>query len=244
MRVEWKKYPFIYLPHRQFVLLWFPPARSLAPQAVVREDFDAAHKILQSVPPAKYDQIAQFLTSQGFKEQALQVAVDPDLKFDLAIELGKLDLAHGIIKALPEAELNTTTTQHKWKQLGDLALASCNLSLAAKCSQASGDLAGQLIMLSSSGDQDAMLQLGQEAKKRGRFNIAFLCFFLLHRIDDCLSLLIAADRAPEAAFLARTYAPSRVSEMVALWRQNLEKISKRAVRWCWRDYCCWRRLHF
>lgn len=43
--------------------------------AVVREDFDAAHKILQKVPPSKYDQIAQFLTSQGFKEQALQVSL-------------------------------------------------------------------------------------------------------------------------------------------------------------------------
>ena len=72
--------------------------------AVVREDFEAAHKILQSVPPAKYDQIAQFLTSQGFKEQALQVATDPDLKFELAIELGRLELAHSIILGLPEAE--------------------------------------------------------------------------------------------------------------------------------------------
>ena len=197
--------------------------------AVVREDFDAAHKILQSVPPSKYDQIAQFLTSQGFKEQALQVAVDPDLKFELAIELGKLDLAHGIIVALPEAELNTTPTQHKWKQLGDLALASCNLALAAKCSKASGDLAGQLIMLSSSGDSEGLLSLGNEAKMRGRFNIAFLCFFLLHRINDCLDLLLEAGRTPEAAFLARTYSPSRVSEMVGLWRQNLEKISKRAA---------------
>ncbi len=98
----------------------------------MREDFEAAHKILQSVPPAKYDQIAQFLSSQGFKEQALMVARDSDLKFDLAIELGKLELAHEIIVALPEAELNTTPTQHKWKQLGDLALASCNLTLAAK----------------------------------------------------------------------------------------------------------------
>jgi coatomer subunit beta' len=74
-----------------------------------------------------------------------------------------------------------------------------------------------------------LLRLGAEAKKRGRFNIAFLCFFLLHRIEDCLSLLIAAGRSPEAAFLARTYAPSRVSDMVCLWRQNLEKISKRAA---------------
>ena len=115
----------------------------------------------------RYDQIAQFLTSQGFKEQALQVATDPDLKFELAIELGRLELAHSIILGLPEAERNTTPTQHKWKQLGDLALASCNLALAAKCSQASGDLAGQLIMLSSSGDHAGLLQLGEDAKARG-----------------------------------------------------------------------------
>ena len=59
---------------------------------------------------------------------------------------------------------------------------------------------------------------------------AFLqCFFLLGRIETCLDILNKAGRVPEAAFLARTYMPSKVSEMVGLWRKDLERVSKRAA---------------
>ena len=49
------------------------------------------------------------------------------------------------------------------------------------------------------------------------------------KIDVCLDILNQAGRVPEAAFLARTYMPSKVSEMVSLWRTDLERVSKRAA---------------
>ena len=36
-------------------------------------------------------------------------------------------------------------------------------------------------------------------------------------------------RIPEAAFLARTYVPSRVSEVVGLWKTDLKKINQKAA---------------
>jgi coatomer subunit beta' len=60
---------------------------------VVRRDFGAANRILPEVPREHLNSIAKFLESQGFKEQALVVADDPDIKFDLALQLGKLDMA-------------------------------------------------------------------------------------------------------------------------------------------------------
>ena len=36
-------------------------------------------------------------------------------------------------------------------------------------------------------------------------------------------------RVPEAAFMARTYSPSRVSEIVQLWKSDLGKINKKAA---------------
>jgi coatomer subunit beta' len=36
-------------------------------------------------------------------------------------------------------------------------------------------------------------------------------------------------RIPEAAFFARTYMPSKVSEVVALWRQDLAKVNQKAA---------------
>lgn len=49
----------------------------------------------------------------------------------------------------------------------------------------------------------------------------------LHRLDQCLELLIRTNRLPEAAFLARTYLPSQVSRVVKLWRENLAKINQK-----------------
>lgn len=37
--------------------------------------------------------MAHFLESRGMIEDALEVATDPDYRFELAIQLGKLDIA-------------------------------------------------------------------------------------------------------------------------------------------------------
>lgn len=37
--------------------------------------------------------VARFLESRGSIEEALEVATDPDYRFELAIQLGKLDVA-------------------------------------------------------------------------------------------------------------------------------------------------------
>lgn len=39
------------------------------------------------------DSVAHFLESRGMIEDALEVATDPDYRFDLAIQLGKLEIA-------------------------------------------------------------------------------------------------------------------------------------------------------
>ena len=53
--------------------------------------------------------------------------------------------------------------------------------------------------------------------------------FLLNKIDDCIELLCETGRVPEAAFMARTYAPSKVSDVVALWKADLAKVNKKAA---------------
>jgi hypothetical protein len=55
-------------------------------------DFDTANSILPTIPREQYNNIARFLESQGFKEEALHVADDPDVKFDLALQLNKLEV--------------------------------------------------------------------------------------------------------------------------------------------------------
>ncbi|KAL6580086.1 hypothetical protein OROMI_008110 [Orobanche minor] len=49
-------------------------------------------------------------------EDALEVATDPDYRFELAINLGKLEIAKDIA--------TSTQSESKWKQLGELAVSS------------------------------------------------------------------------------------------------------------------------
>ncbi len=124
-------------------------------------DFEAANAILPSIPKDQHNTIARFLESQGFKEEALLVADDPDIKFDLALQLNKLDVCYdAACQAAPLLETccaafqvafsimtelldtDSTDAQAKWKQLADLALATANLALAEECAVRAGDLPG------------------------------------------------------------------------------------------------------
>jgi coatomer subunit beta' len=53
---------------------------------------------------------------QDLKEEALTVALDPEHKFDLSIQLGKLDIAYSIAVDMDRED--------KWKIVGDAALSN------------------------------------------------------------------------------------------------------------------------
>ena len=65
--------------------------------AVVRKDFVTANSILPSIPRSEHSAVARFLESQGFKEEALAVSSDPDHRFELAVDLRKMDVAHAVL---------------------------------------------------------------------------------------------------------------------------------------------------
>jgi len=94
--------------------------------AVMRGDFDSANNLLPSIPESEYTTVAKFLESQGFKEEALAVTTDPDHKFDLAIELNHIEVAHELILETPAEDKSNTDTMSKWKRLSDAALREGN----------------------------------------------------------------------------------------------------------------------
>mmetsp|Transcript_44204 Transcript_44204/g.71965 ORF Transcript_44204/g.71965 Transcript_44204/m.71965 type:complete len:940 (-) Transcript_44204:165-2984(-) len=189
--------------------------------AVVRRDFETADKILVNIPATEYNKIARFLESQGLKEQALHVATDPDFKFEIAVQLGKLDIAHKIVQ--------DSGSEAKWKQLADLAISSSNLPLAEECFLHAQELSGLLLLYTSTGDAKGLEKLASIAADNGKNNIAFLSLFLLGKIQECLDLLIKTGRVPEAAFMARTFAPSQVGKIVQLWREDLLTINEKVA---------------
>ena len=77
------------------------------------------------------------------------------------------------------------------------------------------DLSGLLLLYSAKGSTEGMQKLVDLSKEQGKQNVAFLGLFLLGQLDECVDLLVSTGRTPEAAFFARTYVPSRVSEVRA-----------------------------
>ena len=114
----------------------------------------------------------------------------------------------------------------KWKQLGELAVLG-DIHLASSCLVNAGDLSGQLLLCSASASAVKLEELATLARQCGKHNVAFICLFLLNKIDDCIELLCDTGRIPEAAFMSRTYAPSKVSNVVELWKADLALVNRK-----------------
>eukprot|EP01083_Nonionella_stella_P216486 778085_1 len=197
--------------------------------AVMRGDFDSANELLPAIPESEYTTVARFLESQGFKEEALAVTTDPDHKFDLALELSHVDIAHSLMDEIPEEDKETTDTMAKWKRLSDAALQESNFELCEAASIASNDYAGLLLMYSAIGNFAGMESLAKSAQVDGKANIAFSAYLITGNVEACADILISTKRLPEAAFFARTYLPSKVDEIVSLWKADLAEVSESAA---------------
>ncbi|KAI4501304.1 hypothetical protein M0802_003677 [Mischocyttarus mexicanus] len=188
--------------------------------AVMRKDFETADRVLPTVPKEHRTRVAHFLEKQGFKEQALAVSTDPDHRFELALTLGDLTTAHSLAK-----EANS---QQKWRQLASLATQKGKLCLAQECLHQAQDFGGLLLLATSTGNANMIQKLGTDADEMGKNNISFLSNFILGDIDKCIEILLKTNKIPEAAFFARTYAPSMISSIVQLWKEKLSAVSEKA----------------
>ncbi|KAH8260032.1 hypothetical protein KR026_001013 [Drosophila bipectinata] len=188
--------------------------------AVMRRDFERADLVLPTIPKEHRTRVAHFLEKQGFKSQALQVSTDGDHKFDLALQIGELEIA---VKLAREAE-----NSQKWTQLADVAARKNNMALVKECMQKANDFSGLLLLSTASGDAQMLEDVGTAGSAQGRHNIAFLAAFLRSDVQRCLDILIETNRLPEAAFFARTYLPSQMSRVVELWREELGKVNEKA----------------
>jgi len=193
--------------------------------AIARKDFNTANSLIQTVPVEARNRIARFLESQGLLEEALQVTTDPDHKFDLAIQLEKMDVAVKV------AEENDKTNQNvgKWNQLSDLALKIHNYELLETCLIKAKDYSGLYLHYTSMNNMEKIISLGNITEAAGQHNIAFLCYFLGKKIDSCIDLLLSIGKEAEAALFTRTYRPSRLQEIVMKWKESLSKKNPKAA---------------
>ncbi|MCG8341018.1 MAG: hypothetical protein MI674_07160 [Cytophagales bacterium] len=77
------------------------------------------------MPKEEMNGVAKFLESRELLREALEVATDPDYKFDLAVQLNDLPVAHQIAQEVD--------SEVKWKQLGQLAMSAGETWLQPHC---------------------------------------------------------------------------------------------------------------
>lgn len=188
---------------------------------VLREDMETAAELLPTIPADQLNKIARFLEGQGHKELALEVATDPEHKFDLSLSLNQLDIA---LELAREADAD-----HKWKTVGDAALSGWDVALAAECFTHAKDLGSLLLLHSSTGDRDGLSALATQAQEAGAHNVAFSCRWLLGDIEGCTEILTKTGRLAEAVLFSQTYKPSLTAPVVGEWKENLEKSKKGRV---------------
>lgn len=188
---------------------------------VLRGDLEAAEELLPSVPKDQNNKIARFLEGQGYKDLALQVATDPEHRFDLALSLGNLEEATQIARE--------QDTEHKWKTVGDAALAAWNVQLAQECFSKAKDLGSLLLLYSATSDETGLRELAQLAEGATANNVAFAALWQVGDIDGCINLLRKTNRLAEAVLFSQTYKPSGTAALVKEWKVSLEKEGKGKV---------------
>ncbi|KEF59017.1 uncharacterized protein A1O9_03860 [Exophiala aquamarina CBS 119918] len=188
---------------------------------VLRNDLDAAQELLDDIPPDQLNKIARFLEAQGHKELALDVATDPEHRFELALGLNNLTVALEIAR---ESDI-----QAKWSAVADKALEAWDLKLAEECFLNAKDLGSLLLLYTSSGNSQGLLELAKQAEESGSNNIAFASLWSTGDIPAALELLRRTGRLSEAVLFSQTYKPSKTKGLVLDWKENLDKQGKSKV---------------
>ena len=188
---------------------------------ILREEFEAAAELLETIPSDQRNKIARFLDDQGYKEKALEVATDPEHRFDLALGLNQLDTALELAKA--------ADVEHKWKTVGDAALTAWNIPLAEECFLRAKDIGSLLLIYNSTANADGLRKLVVLARAQGSNNVAFTCYWQLRDLDACIDLLVETDRLSEAVLFSQTYKPSRTPEIAMKWKANLAEKGRKKL---------------
>jgi len=194
--------------------------------AIMRKDFAAAEGFFAKLPESSHNRVARFLENQGYQAEALQVSKDDEHRFELATQLGKLQMAADIIVSISSQANPAMPPRGKWKTLGDVALEQGDFSLARRCFKEASDLGALFLVHTACGDAVELQATAKMAADKGIANIACICYLLLGQVSDALDVLVKADRLPEAAFFARSYCPTRLSETVKLWKEDLSKVNQ------------------
>uniref|UniRef100_A0AC35TLA9 Coatomer subunit beta' n=1 Tax=Rhabditophanes sp. KR3021 TaxID=114890 RepID=A0AC35TLA9_9BILA len=178
----------------------------------------SAQALLDTIPHDQHTKLAHFLQKQGLSRLALDVTKDDDHKFELAIQLGDLQIAKEVA-----ADIDS---HQKWALLAQAATEKSELLLAGECMAKANDFGGLFVLAICVGSPGLMNHLAETSESSGKYNTSFLAHLTLGHLDECLEQLITLDKLPEASMFAHTYLPSQVDRVVELWKSKVENMGQ------------------
>jgi coatomer subunit beta' len=183
--------------------------------AIVRGDIQTATALMENgdIPETFFDELSRFLAKHGHKDLAIQIARDPAFQFQLALELNDLNKAYSL-----------SQNEADFKRVGELAVRLGDFDVAKDAYTKGNNYGDLLVLYSSMGDVDGVKLVGD----KGRGNVRFVANLMTGNVEACIRDLMEEERYTEAAFMARTYAPTLVHEVAQLWKAQLLQRSKTA----------------
>jgi coatomer subunit beta' len=183
--------------------------------AILNDDIHGAQQFFKDIPITFHSKLAKFLEANNQKEMAFDITPDKDHKFDLALQLNKIEEASSIAEEQESVD--------KWKKVGDIALMSGYFDLAERCFDKSQDYNSLLLFYSSFGDEEGLKRLVESAERNGKYNVALEAAYLLADPETCINILLKSKRVAEAAMFARAYAPSKIDMVMKQWEDLLKQ---------------------
>ncbi|CCE65074.1 hypothetical protein TPHA_0J02540 [Tetrapisispora phaffii CBS 4417] len=159
--------------------------------------------------------ISRFLEGQKYYQEALDISPDTNQKFELALQVGNITLAHEL--------LGDSDNELKWRSLGDISLQRFNFKLAIDAYSKAQDLESLFLLHSSFSNKEELVKLGQTSEASGKYNLAFNSYWAAGDITAIKDLLVKCERLSEAAIFSATYGvdSNELSNIVEEWKKSL-----------------------
>jgi coatomer subunit beta' len=164
------------------------------------------------IPLAWRARMSGFLEGLGNFAGARALADDTERRFDLDLKMADIGAAVEIARVTQSAD--------QFRRLVGPALRAGRVPVLEEALAGCGDDAGLLLLAACKGAVGAMAEIAAHTENR---NVAFSAAFAAGDYEQCIAILLAERRAPEAAMMARAYAPALAEKCAIVWREMLRE---------------------
>lgn len=163
---------------------------------------------LPPIPDQWRQNIVDLLQQKARYRDVIEISDNNNIKFENAMKLNDINLA-----------LKYAKRHHDILQIINLAMSNGDVNLLEKGIELLDDDQYKLLYYSVSGNKTELLKLIDKSEEKK--NLSFAAAFATGSYSKCVDILMASGQYPEAALMARTYAPEKMDQAARAWKNRL-----------------------